>query len=248
MSFVFRLPTTHPYQNFDMLETTISDYGPFAPVVGYAGAIMAAGFVLFAMWGGKMQKWRPPDEDLPGTAQTIVLLLCGVGMVLQWYFAAPDAIGWFISAFAVLSIFAVVCFLHYSSLLGLYIYTKKVAVKQDSTRDERILGGRNLLPEAEEKRRKLAVDIQTLLEGAAYNPDILWSRQERQWVKQRVLIFFILTLVLGTSALTGASFTTQVLLTKEAATSVITTTDSPGLEGNSKTNQTKPNKSLQRKK
>jgi hypothetical protein len=49
-----------------------SDYGPFAPVVGYGGAIMAAAGALFLMWGGKMQKWRPPDEDLPGTGQGIL--------------------------------------------------------------------------------------------------------------------------------------------------------------------------------
>lgn len=212
-----------------MLEPA-SDYGPFAPVVGYAGAIMAAGAALFFMWGGKMQKWRPPDEDLPGTAQALVLLLCGVGMVLQWYFAVPDLIGWFLGIVAVLAVACVVCFLRYSGLLGNHIYTKKVATSHKSTRDVRILGGRNLLPEAEKKRKSLKVDIQTLLEGAAYNADLLWSREERQWVKQRVLIFFILTLLFGTSALTGASFATQVLLTKKAAASVIRATEAPGLK------------------
>jgi hypothetical protein len=209
--------------------TSSSDYGPFAPVVGYAGAIMAAGGALFFMWGGKMQKWRPPDEDLPGTGQAVVLLLCGVGMVLQWYFATPDALAYLLGAVAVLAVTCVVCFLRYSGLLGTYIYVKKEAISETSTRDVRILGGHELLPEAEKKRRKLGVDVQTLLEGAAYKADLLWSRGARQWVKQRVLIFFILTLVLGTSALTGASFATQVLLTKKAAASVIRTTDTPAL-------------------
>jgi hypothetical protein len=207
-----------------------SDYGPFALVVGYAGAIMAAGAALFLMWGGKMQKWRPPDEDLPGTAQALVLLLCGVGMVLQWYCAVPSAIAWFLGVVAVLAVACVVCFLRYSGLLGRHIYIKRVATGPRSTRDVRILGGRDLLPEAEAKRKKFGVDIQTLLEGAAYNPDLLWSREARQWVKQRVLVFFILTLVLGTSALTGASFATQVLLTKKAAASVIRATDAPALK------------------
>lgn len=211
------------------MPTSVSDYGPFAPVVGYAGAIMAAGAVLFLMWGGKMQKWRPPDEDLPGTAQALVLLLCGVGMVLQWYFAAPSAIAWFLGAVVVLAIACVVCFLRYNGLLGIHIYTKKVPTGPKSTRDVRILGGRELLPDAEEKRQKLGLDIQSLLEGAAYNPDRLWSRETRHWVKQRVMLFFILTLVFGTSALTGASFATQVLLTKKAAASVIHATEAPGL-------------------
>jgi len=209
-----------------MLAST-SEYGPFAPVVGYAGAIMAAGAALFLMWGGKMQKWRPPDEDLPGTAQSVVLLICGVGMVLQWYFAAPQAIAIFLASVFALALACVISFLRYSGLLGSYIYIRKVATSKKSTRDIRILGGRVLLPEAEEKRRKHSIDVQSLLEGAAYNPDLLWSREARQWVKQRVLLFFILTLVLGTSALTGASFATQVLLTKKAAASVIETPDAP---------------------
>lgn len=211
------------------MSSSPSDYGPFAPVVGYAGAIMAAGAALFLMWGGKMKKWRPPDEDLPGTGQKLVLLLCGVGMVLQWYFATPETIAWLLGTVAFLAVASLVCFMHYNGLLGTYIYVKKEATGPDSTRDVRILGGRELLPEAEKKRKKLGIDIQTLLEGAAYKADLLWSRETRQWVKQRVLLFFILTLVLGTSALTGASFATQVLLTKQAAASVVRTSDAPAL-------------------
>jgi hypothetical protein len=207
-----------------------SDYGPFAPVVGYAGAIMAAGAALFLLWGGKMQKWRPPAEDLPGTAQTVVLLFCGVGMVLQWYFAAPEAVAWLLLGVALLAIVTLMSFLRYSGLLGTHIYIRKVATGPQSTKDERILGGRELLPEAEQKRRALGVDVQSLLAGAAYNPDLLWSREARQWVKQRVLLFFILTLVFGTSSLTGASFATQVLLTKKAAAAVIRGQDAPGLK------------------
>jgi hypothetical protein len=119
--------------------------------------------------------------------------------------------------------------MHYSGLLGTYVYVRREATGPRSTRDVRILGGRQLLPEAEKKRKKLGVDIQTLLAGAAYNTDLLWSREMRQWVKQRVLLYFILTLVLGTSALTGAGFATQVLLTKQAAASVIRTSDPPAL-------------------
>jgi len=205
------------------------DYGPFAPVIGYAGAIMAAGAALFLMWGGKMEKWRPPDEDLPGTAQKLVLLLCGTGMVFLWYFATPDLIGWLIVTVAVLAIGCVTTFLRYSSLLGTYIYIRKEATSEGSTREVRILGGREMLPEAERKCAELGVDTQTLLEGAAYKADLLWSREARQWVKQRVLLSFMLTLVLGTSALTGASFATQVLLTKKAAASVIRSAEAPGL-------------------
>lgn len=195
----------------------VSEFGPFAPVVGYAAAIMATGGALFLMWGGKMEKWRPPDEDLPGAAQAVVLLLCGVGMVLQWYFATPVRLTWSLGAVAVLAVACVVFFLRYAGLLGTFVFIKKVPTGPHSTRDVRILGGRRLLPAAEETRRERGVDIQTLFEGSGHNPDRLWSREDRQRVKQRVLLYFILTLLLGTSALAGAGFAAQVILNGEAA-------------------------------
>jgi hypothetical protein len=211
------------------MQIDSTNYGPFAPVVGYAGAIMAAGAALFLLWGGKMRKWRPPEEDLPGTAQTFVFLLCSVGMVLQWYFAVPDSLEWFLGSVALLATGSVFCFLKYSGLLGTYIYIKRIATGPESVCEVRILGGRELRPEAEKKRSERGVDVQRLLEGSAYNVDLLWSREALQWVKQRVILFFILTLVLGTSALTGASFATQVLLTRKAAASTIRSAEAPGL-------------------
>jgi len=156
--------------------------------------------------------------------------LCGVVMVVLWYFAVPATIERFLAVVVALSVACVLCFLHYTGLLAVHVYIKRVATGDRTTRAVRILGGRELLPEAEQKRQQLGVDIQGLLEGAAYNPDLLWSRQSRQWVKQRVLLFFILTLLLGTAALTGASFATQVLLTEQSASSVMHTSDSPGLK------------------
>jgi len=200
-----------------------SAYGPFASVVGYAGAIMATGAAIFYLWGRKMEKWRPPDEDLPGGAQAIVLLLCGMGMVLQWYLAVPESIAFYIGITAIFMVACVVCFLRYSGLLGTYVYVKIEPTGPQSVRNVRILGGRILLPDAEKKRQEHGVSIQDLFAGAAYDPDRLWDRKSRQWVKQRVLLAFILTLVLGTSALTGASFATQVLLSNKPATNVIHT-------------------------
>src|SRR6266436_6630310 len=173
-----------------MLADT-SDYGPFGPLVGYAGAIMASIAAVFFLWAGKMEKWRPPDEDLPGKSQAFVLLLCGVVMVMQWYFAVPEAIKWMLFSSGLFAVISVACFLFYSCLLGIYVYVKKIASGVQSTRDVRILGGIKLLPEAEKKRQERGVDIQTIFEGASYNVDLLWSRGSRQCVKLPVLILFI---------------------------------------------------------
>jgi membrane protein implicated in regulation of membrane protease activity len=207
-----------------------ADYGPFAPAVGYAGAIMATGAAILLLWAGKMRKWRPPDEDLPGGAQALVLLLCGLGMVFLWYFATPTTIGWIFGIVALLALLTIVSFLSYTGLLNTYRYTKQVSTSPTTTEQVYILGGRQLLAEAEAKRQQYQITVQTLLEGAQYDPDHLWDRSARQWVKQRVLIYFIMTLAFGTWALTGASFATQVLLTQKAAASIIRTEDAPGLK------------------
>ena len=206
-----------------------SSYGPFAPVVGYAGAIMAAGGALFTLFGRRMKKWRPPDENLPGTAQAVVLLMAGVGMVVMWYFATPANIRWFVGGLLGLLLITAFALLRYQRLLGLYRYDRVVAISEEKTRTDYLLGGRELLPEVEKMRQKKNLTIQRLLEGALYDPDRLWSRDSREWVKSRVLTFFMLTVVMGTWALTAASFTVQVLLTQRSAQSVIRKEDAPGL-------------------
>jgi hypothetical protein len=215
-----------------MILLDAKDYGPFAPVVGYAGAIMATGGAIFTLWAGKMKTWRPPNRDLPGTAQKFVLLLCGVFMVVEWYFAEPRRSGWMIGGIVVLAILAVVCYMAYDSIIGTYGYRKPVPGRNGAVDETLILGGKELRPEANEKRRSLGVSSQKLLEGAAFDVDLLWDRQSLQWVRTRALSYFILLLVLGTSALTMASFATQVILTQRAARSVIDRSEAPGLKSN----------------
>jgi hypothetical protein len=206
------------------------DYGPFAPAVGYAGAIMAAGTAIFVMWGGKIKKWRPPDKDLPGTARSFVLLLCAVFMVVAYYFAEPSYVRWMILSVALLAIVAVVCYLKYDSLIGTYGYKRPEPTQKDPAFETLILGGKTLSTAAQKKKDELGVSTQDLLAGAQYNVDSLWERVDLQWVKTRALLFFILMLVLGTTTLTTAALAVQVILTKKAAISVIKTEDSPGLE------------------
>jgi hypothetical protein len=206
------------------------DYGPFAPAVGYAGAIMATGSAIFALWGGKAKTWRPPDKDLPGTAQKFVLLLCAVFMVVEWYFAEPDNAHWMIAGVIVAAILAFVFYLMYSSIVAVYGYKKPVLKDNNKVEETLILGGRVLRPEAEEKRKQFGIETQALLEGALYNVDLLWDRPNLQWVRTRALVYFVVMLVLGTSALTTAGFSVQVILTKRAASSVVHNYEAPGLK------------------
>jgi hypothetical protein len=206
------------------------DYGPFAPLVGYAGAIMATGGAIFALWGGKAKTWRPPDKDLPGTAQRFVLMLCAVFMVVEWYFSEPANIKWMIGSVVVFAVFAFIFYLMYSSLIGSFGYMKPIPKAGGQHETTLLLGGRTLKAEAQDKLKRYRLDPQGLLEGAAYNVDLLWDRHSLQWVRTRALVYFVCMLVFGTSALTMASFSAQVILTEKAASSVIQTKDATGLK------------------
>lgn len=143
-----------------------------------------------------------------------------------------------IGAAAALAVISFIFYLMYSSIITNYGYKKPVPKKGGTGYDETlILGGREFRPEAEEERKKLGVDPQTLLEGKTFKVDLLWDRANLSWVRTRALLYFTVMLALGTSALTMAGFATQVILTKRAAAAVVKTSDSPGLEDKPASNQ-----------
>lgn len=212
------------------MSLSLSDFGPFGPVVGYGSAIAAAAGALAFLWAGKLEKWRPPEEDLPGAGKSVVLLFCAVGMVTQWYLARPETAPWILGVSIAFAMLCMVCFVMYSGDLGTYVYTMLVATSASTTKSRRILGGVELLPAAAEIQRAEGLTIQQLLEGADFDPDRLWSRESRRRVKTRVLLLFLFTLIVGTWSLTGISFATQVLITHQPAAGVITANQAPGLE------------------
>jgi hypothetical protein len=202
-----------------MLLLTKADYGPFAPVVGFAGVIMASALAIFAAWGGRMKTWKLPSKDLPGKERNLVLLLCGVFMVVEFVLVEPPRLMWFTLAAAALAILAVVFFIQYGSIINVYGYKKSESDRNGKAVQTLILGGRKLRPEAAKKQKELGpgIDTQALLEGAGFKVDVLWSREELEWVRKRAIIYFILLLVVGTSALTVAGFATQMAVEKKAA-------------------------------
>lgn len=206
----------------------VTDYGPFGPVVGYGAAIIAAVSALSLTWQGRLAKWKPPEEDLPNVAQKVVLMLCGVGMVVVWYFAEPKTVPILLFVGVALGLVCFGSFLIYSGMIGRYSFVKQVAVSPKKTPDVKILGGRDLLPSAVQTMKKNGItSVQDLFEGAAYDPDKLWSRESRQWVKTRIVALFVVVLFSGTLALTAIGFVTQVALTGKPVATIIRTSDAP---------------------
>jgi hypothetical protein len=193
------------------------NFGPFAPVVGFACAIMASAGALFVAWGGRMKSWNLPNKDLPGKERNLALLLCGVFMVVEFVLTEPQRLTWITLAAAGFAILTVVFFIQYGSIINVYGYKKPVPGRSGSINQTLILGGRNLKPEAAKMKKNKNISTQDLLEGAAFSVDLLWEREELEWVRKRAVIYFILLLVAGTSALTLAGFSTQIMVEKKAA-------------------------------
>lgn len=104
------------------------------------------------------------------------------------YLATPQAVPWLVGAAVLLAVGCALSLFEYSTLIGAHVHVKEEVVDKRTTREIRVLGGRELLPEAAQACRDLGRGPSDLLQG----------------------------LVLGTSALTGASFATRVVLTKKA--------------------------------
>ncbi len=208
-----------------MIDPT--SYSPFGVVVGYGAAIIAAVTALSVTWQGRLEKWKPPEEDLPNAAQKIVLLLCGVGMVSIWYVAEPKTVPTLIVFSAIMGIVCLSSFLSYSWLIGKYSFSRPVKSRNGKGVICKILGGTTLLPSAARRlnRTKGSSSIQEILEASNWNPDKVWSRDSRQWVKFKVVVLFVLILFSGTLVLTTLGFITQVRLTGKPAAAIVRTTD-----------------------
>jgi hypothetical protein len=217
------------------------DPGPFAPMIGYVTAILAAIFLVSILWRGRLAVWNSPEEELPRTAPKIVSVITGVAMVILWLWAAPDVI-WglgFISIF--LAILLILSYLTYSYLVGVLSYKIEVPIGQNKTRNHRIVGGFWLESNAKERLENEQITIQELLQGAAYNPDRLWSRTSRSLAKTTLLLLYLAIMFSGTLAISGVGFLVQVGLTGKPAASIIYTKDAPGIKPEQSPKTSQPN-------
>lgn len=206
------------------------DPGPFAPLVGYVGAIIAAVFLIGSIWRGSLAAWQSPEENLPGTASKIVGVACGIGIVVLWVYATPSTLPSVVRLAVVFGVLLIIFFLVYSFFIGALTYQKKIAINNSHTNTEEIVGGLWLLKEAKESQKEHNVTTQTLLAGATYEPDKLWSRASRNTAKTLLVLLFLGIMISGTLGISSAGFAVQVRLTEKPAASVITTDQAPGIE------------------
>jgi hypothetical protein len=203
--------------------------GPFAPLVGIIGSIIASVCAIIILWVKRFSLWRVPDEDLPGTLKSVISVICGAGIVVLWVFADPSKIQFLFSICLYLGIATLVSYLIYSFLISVFTYYEEVKVGVDSVEKKNIMGGLWLTQKAKEKKESDNKEIQELLKDAAYVKDKIWSRMSRAFLKVILQILFITIIVGGTITITSVGLAVQVKLSDQPASNITNESDVPGL-------------------
>ena len=193
--------------------------GPFAPLVGYIGAIVGAIFLIRQMIWGSKQLWVTPGDILPRLSIRIIGIISGISMVAIWLYASPETLSNIITISIVAGIGLIVSFVTYYFLENNLTYN-------NAKTNQKIIGGFMLTQDARDKRKRVT-SIQILFDGASM-PEDVWTRNSIAAAK--LLILYLIAMLCGTSAMTAAGFGVQVKLTKKSATDVIKKEDAPGLD------------------
>jgi hypothetical protein len=189
-----------------------ADYGVFAPLVASTSAIMAAGGAIILLWAGGLEKWRPPDADLPGMAKRIIFLACSVVMVLLAMDATPQNFErmkviaeWLLGICVILGVV-------YSPLRhGLY-HSK---LDPDGKGRSPILGGLWMRASAKTSMKQNNItEINDLLDGSP-GPQAIWSGFSRFLAQVLILGMFIIFVVSATASLMEAGLIVCVKTTGE---------------------------------
>lgn len=179
-----------------------AEYGPFKDVVATAGSIMAAVGAIGLAWRGRAN-WEPSEEDVPRGAQKVGALVAAIAIALLWAeWRTAEHAGSLTTLAIVLGLCTIAFLLLYGYLVGLQTYE---VVELNGKR--RIIGGFWLTSAATEARKSAPgnVTVQKLLAGAAYDPDVLWSRPSRQLAKIAFQCGYLGLTISGTVALAAAA-------------------------------------------
>jgi hypothetical protein len=182
-----------------------NDFGPLRNLVGTVGSIVAAGAAIGLAWRGRT-KWEPSEEDISKGPQKVGGLVAAVMIVLIWSrINDRDHIGLLVRLAVGLALVSVVTLLLYGFLVAMQTYYVLQALKADEPIKRNIIGGFWLTDEAKKSQRRKKVTTQALLAGAAYDPDVLWSRASRGLAKMFFVLCYLGLTVSGTLALTCAA-------------------------------------------
>jgi hypothetical protein len=190
-----------------------SEYGVFGPLFAIISTIMAAGGAIILLWAGPLEKWRPPDADLPGMAKRIIFLACSVVMVMLALESDPSNLASMkITAWCLLGGCIAVGIAYSGLRYGLY-HSK---LNSNGRGRKLILGGLWMKTAAKASMAQNNVtEIEDLLDGSP-GPQTIWSGPSRFFARVLILSMFIVFVVSATASLMEAGLITYVKTTGKA--------------------------------
>jgi hypothetical protein len=180
------------------------DYGPLTDLVKYAGILISSAGAIGLTWR-RRANWEPSEQDVPKGPARVAGLLTAVAIGIVWTQYATVAFKAPLVRFAVsLGAGCLAFLLVYGYLIARFVYERTVSPKKNQTQTVKVIGGFTLTKDAMKQLRN-AGTIQKLFEGAAFDPDLVWTRASRALAKQLFVLCFIGLNVCGTLALSCAA-------------------------------------------
>ena len=181
----------------------MTDYGPFAPIVSYAGAGLAAVSAIVLAWK-RRARWEPAEEDVPSGGQKVSAVMALVAMVYILLNINRDNLGMFIAAAGALSTLLLISLLTYVFLISTCTY--------DGKKSRKIIGG--IWPTDFAKREMKKQDgetLQGLLRRFDFEKDRVWPRSAQACSKVLFISAYVGMIFSGTVAVTiaGAAVATK---------------------------------------
>lgn len=189
-----------------MMLVAAAETGSLAPLVEAAGWLMSASIAIGLTWR-RRAKWEPIEEDVGQGPARVGGLVCAVGLALLWtQLGDQENRDTVLTIAIVCAATCVVALLGYGYLIATHVYERLVSTQSNTHHTEKIIGGFWLSPAAvETKSARRELTIQNVLTGAAYDPDLVWSRASRALAKAVFVLAYIVLTASGTLALSAAA-------------------------------------------
>jgi hypothetical protein len=202
--------------------------GPFAPLFGYVGALLALVYGIWTLIWGKKGIWETPQDIIPKTIRGLLGIIVAIAITITWLFATSENLYDLINLSIGLGIGIILAFIAYYSVIRIFTYEVIYAKDNNLTSPVKILGGFWLTTKAKELHSQ-GIGIQDLLKGAVYDVDKLWSRFSQEICKVVIILLYIMIVFGGIVGITTAGLIVQVVLTNKDAVKTIRYEDAPGL-------------------
>ena len=185
-----------------MTQETPTDYGALTGLVQAAGILISAALALGLTWR-RRARWEPSEQDIPKGAERVGGLVTAVLTAVLWTQMKDQASMASLTELAMWgTAVTVVALLMYGYLVRVYTYEIDESTAT-ATKRRKIIGCFTLTPRAKNLTKEHT--IQEILEGAAYDPDKVWTRESKALAGQSFVASYLVLTVAGTSALTAAS-------------------------------------------